>query len=307
MKLVTFEADGQEKLGVVRGQEVVDLDAASGGESCFADMLALLEGGRGALDRADRLAESAPADARVAMADVVLCAPVPRPRKILCLAGNYQAHLKESGSSEIAKQRSTPRVFMKPHTVVNRPGGTIVLPRISTQVDWELELAVVIGRTAKDVPAERGLDHVAGYTIFNDVSARSLVIAEGRDPREGDRWFDWLNGKWPDTFGPMGPWLVTRDDVPDPQDLDLKLWVNDHLHQDGNTSQMIFSVAELVAFCSRLMTLVPGDIVSTGTPAGVGSGKGVFLRPGDVVRCQIEAIGTLSNPVGEGHTEKPDT
>lgn len=297
MKLVTFEADGQEKLGVVRGQEVVDLDAASGGESCFADMLALLEGGRGALDRADRLAESAPADARVAMADVVLCAPVPRPRKILCLAGNYQAHLKESGSSEIAKQRSTPRVFMKPHTVVNRPGGTIVLPRISTQVDWELELAVVIGRTAKDVPAERGLDHVAGYTIFNDVSARSLVIAEGRDPREGDRWFDWLNGKWLDTFLPLGPCIATPDELGDLTRLKMELRVSGDVRQSATPGQMIFSPAELVSWTSGLMTLEPGDIICTGTPAGVGMATGRLLQPGDVVEAEIEGIGVLRNPV----------
>ena len=299
MKLVTFEAEGREKLGAVSGEDVVDLTAASGGDARFADILALLEAGQPALDRAAELAGSAGADARLSPADVTLCAPVPRPPKILCLAGNYQAHITEGGGSEVAKQRTTPRVFMKPHTVVNRPGGTIVLPDISTQIDWELELAAVIGTRAKEVAPEHGLDYVAGYTIFNDVSARSLVIAEGRDPREGDRWFDWLNGKWPDTFGPMGPCLVTRDDVPDPQTLDMKLWVNDQLHQDGNTSQMIFTVAELVAFCSRLMTLVPGDIISTGTPAGVGSGKGIFLNEGDVVRGQIDAIGTLSNPVGK--------
>ena len=298
MKLVTFEVEGQEKLGAVSGEDVVDLCAASGGEACFADMVALLEAGQPALDRAAQLVESADAGARVSPTEVALCAPVPRPRKILCLAGNYQEHLTESGGSEVTKARTTPRVFMKPHTVVNRPGGTIVLPRISEQIDWEVELAAVIGKPAKEVTPETALDYVVGYTIFNDVSARSLVIADGRDPREGDRWFDWLNGKWPDTFGPMGPALVTKDDVPDPQALDVELWVNEHLHQSGSTAQMIFTVAELVAFCSRLMTLVPGDIVSTGTPAGVGAGKGVFLKEGDVVRCQIEKIGTLTNPVG---------
>jgi len=298
MKLVTFDADGRERLGVVCGEEVVDLSMASGGEARFGDMRSLLEAGGAGLTGAAQVAASAGAGARRALADVALCAPVPRPRKILCLAGNYQEHLKESGGREIAKATSTPRVFMKPDTVVNRPGGTIVLPAISTQIDWEVELAAVIGREAKEVTPEAALDYVAGFTIFNDVSARSLVIAQGRDPREGDRWFDWLNGKWPDTFGPMGPWLVTRDDVPDPQDLDVKLWVNDGLQQQGNTSQMIFTVADLVAFCSRLMTLVPGDLISTGTPSGVGAGKGVFLKSGDVVCCEIARIGTLTNPVG---------
>lgn len=224
-------------------------------------------------------------------------APVPRPGKVLAVAGNYQAHLVEGGGKEVDKSAVTPRFFIKPASSVVGPDEPIVLPRLSQTVDYEAELGVVIGRTGRYVPADEALDYVAGYTVFNDVSGRSLTIAAGRDPRPGDDFFDWLNGKWFDTFAAMGPCLVTADQVPDPQKLAIRLWVNGELRQEANSGQMIFSVAELIAFISQFITLEPGDVIATGTVAGVGATTGRYLAAGDVVMCAIDGIGELSNPV----------
>ena len=231
------------------------------------------------------------------LSDVRLLAPVPRPPKLLALAGNYQEHIKESGHAAVTKAKVTPRLFMKPATSVAGPGQPILLPKVSSTIDWELELLVVIGTGGKDIAAEDALAHVAGYSIFNDISSRTLHIAEGRDVRDGDWWFDWLLGKWQDSSGPMGPYLVTRDEVPQPNNLRLQLWVNDQLKQNANTGQMIFDVAETVAFASQFMTLEAGDVIATGTPSGVGATTGTYLKSGDVVRGEIEGLGVLVNPV----------
>ena len=232
------------------------------------------------------------------LAEIRLSAPVPRPYKLLALAGNYAEHIREGGQEAPGKETTTPRVFMKPpSTTITAPGAPIVIPRNGNHIDYELELAVVMGRHARFVPAEEALDCVGGYTILNDVSERALKIEKPRASREGDRWFDWLNGKWFDTFAPMGPCLTTPDDIPDPQALDMRLRVNGDTRQQANTGQMIFSCAELVAWISTLVTLEPGDVIATGTPAGVGSSTGRFLRSGDVVEAEIEKIGVLRTPV----------
>ena len=176
----------------------------------------------------------------------------------------------------------------------------ILLPPISRHVDYELELAIVIGAQGSRIPVANALDHVAGYAVYNDISSRKLVIAEGRSVRDGDGFYDWLMGKWQDNSGPMGPYLVTRDEVPNGDNLDMKLWVNGELRQNSNTSKMIFNIAEIVAFCSTLVTLQVGDIIATGTPSGVGDASGTYLKAGDVVRCEIEMLGVLENTVQGG-------
>jgi 2-keto-4-pentenoate hydratase/2-oxohepta-3-ene-1,7-dioic acid hydratase in catechol pathway len=229
---------------------------------------------------------------------VRLRAPVPRPRKVLCLAGNYREHIEEEGHRMALQDRQTPRVFMKPpSTTVIGPGARIRIPPIGRAIDWEGELAVVMGRRARAVRAADTLRYVAGYTVMNDVSERKLLIRERTRSRPRDEWFDWLNGKWLDTFAPHGPWLVTRDEIPDPQVLEIRTCVNGEVKQHNRTSAMIFPVADIIEYISAMVTLEPGDLISTGTPAGVGAAAGTFLQPGDRVDITISGIGTLSNPV----------
>ena len=177
------------------------------------------------------------------------------------------------------------------------PGDAIRYPPGVRRLDYEAELGVVIGRRGKFISAEEAYDYVFGYTIVNDVSERRLEVPKEREPREGDRWFDWLNGKWFDTFAPMGPWIVTKDEIPDPHSLRISLTVNGEVMQDSNTNHMIFTVPELIQFISTLLTLEPGDVISTGTPEGTGAARGIFLKKGDLIRIKIERIGELVNPV----------
>lgn len=244
----------------------------------------------------DREELSIPAD------EVRLLVPVGHPRKILLLAGNYAAHVAERGDTVAERDETFPYVFMKPPTTtLTHPGDPVLIPRVSPDhVDWECELGVVIGRLCRDVDEADALAYVAGYTVVNDISDRKFTPNPGRKPRERDRFFDWLHGKWHDTFCPVGPCLATADAVPDPQALPIQLTVNGEMKQDATTAQMVFPVAAVVSFVSRFVTLEPGDIIATGTPSGVGSATGTYLRPGDVVRASIGGIGTLENPVEAG-------
>lgn len=228
-----------------------------------------------------------------------LLVPIPRPNKIFLLAGNYTQHIREFGGTTANREETFPYVFMKPPTTtLTHPGRPIRLPAIAPhEVDWELELAVVMGKRCKGVMEADALSYVAGYTIINDVTQRKYRPTPGRKVREKDAFFDWLHGKWFDTFCPCGPCIVSRDAIPDPQALAMTLSVNGEVKQNGNTGQMIFPVAAVIAFISAMVTLEPGDLISTGTPAGVGSAKGTYLKPGDVMRGTIEAIGTLTTPV----------
>ncbi len=294
MKLVTFEHNKKENFGALVGQEnIVDLGSVAG------SVIELLGMGDEGVERARRaVEENEPA---LKLKDVTLKAPVPRPSKLLCLAGNYAEHIREGGGEVSEKEKTTPRVFMKPpSTTVIGSGQPIILPKNANKIDWECEIGAVIGKNARFVSADEALDYVAGYTIVNDVSERELKIEKDREPRDGDGWFDWLNGKWFDTFAPMGPCLVLKDEMQDPQSLRITLRVNGETKQDSNTSQMIFTVAELVEWASTLVTLEPGDVISTGTPSGVGSTTGTFLCAGDVVEAEIEGIGILRNPVEKG-------
>ena len=223
------------------------------------------------------------------LSEVRLLAPVPRPGKIICVGLNYRDHAKETGKAVPTE----PVLFSKFANSVVGPGADVVVPpEAAGQVDYEAELAVVIGRRASRVAADDALDHVAGYACANDVSARSLQFRSGQ----------WLLGKAIDTFLPLGPWLVPADEVPDPQALGIRCLVNDELLQDSDTGQMVFGVAELIGFISRTLTLEPGDLLVTGTPSGVGMAADPprFLRPGDRMRVEIDGLGQLDNTVRAG-------
>jgi 2-keto-4-pentenoate hydratase/2-oxohepta-3-ene-1,7-dioic acid hydratase in catechol pathway len=231
------------------------------------------------------------------LAGARILAPLLRPGKVLCVAANYQSHVTESGSEERERRIATPRLFLKPDTAVIGPDEPVRLNPITRQLDWEVEIAVWVGREVRDISEDEASDAIAGYSTSNDISARSLELGAERDDYEGTNFFDWLEGKWLDGSAPIGPYLVTPDEIDDPQDLRLTLTVNGETWQDGTSQDMVHSVAALVAFCSRLMTLRPGDVILTGTPAGVGATTGVFLKPGDVMVAEVKGLGPLTTPV----------
>lgn len=226
--------------------------------------------------------------------------PLPAVGKLLALAGNYRKHVAESGFTGPSGGAWTPQIFWKPSSSLLRPGGTVKLRAKNVFFDWEAELAVVIGKQARDVKAEDAMDYVFGYTIVNDLSERKYnAEIEQRDKREFDPFFDWLMGKWFDGSAPLGPELVTADEIPSPSTLDLRLWLNGELMQDSNTRNMIFHIPETIAALSAVMTLDPGDVIAMGTPEGVGFARGRALRAGDHLRAQIERIGHLDTYIGE--------
>jgi 2-keto-4-pentenoate hydratase/2-oxohepta-3-ene-1,7-dioic acid hydratase in catechol pathway len=302
MKLVTYATNGGTSIGAVVDGNVVDLPKAAkaaGVKDFPTTMLGLLDAGASALNAAKK-ALADPKSKRAVVAPlnkVKLLAPLPNPRKILALAGNYAEHIREGGRDVQEKDTVTPRIFIKPASSVIAPGAPILISKVAQFIDWEGELGVIIGKRGKYIPRERALQHVAGYTVFHDVSERQLKIRERKESAEWDKFFDWLNGKWMDSFAPMGPYLVTRDEIKDVQNLALTTRVNGKVEQSGNTGQMIFDVADLIHYASHIFTLEPGDVIATGTPAGVGHGKNIKLQPGDVVEIEIENVGVLRNPV----------
>jgi 2,4-diketo-3-deoxy-L-fuconate hydrolase len=212
--------------------------------------------------------------------------------RIFAAASNYVDHAEEMGTALAAKADSNPFMFIKPDSCLIGPRCPVELPAGSEQVDWEVELAVVIKRTARHVPVAEALDCIAGYTVINDISARDLNVRDDFPFK-----FDWFQGKSFDTFAPLGPWLVPAELIGDPQDLRIRLSVNDEVMQDASTAEMIFTVAEQIAYLSSIVTLRPGDVIASGTPDGVGMGRGIYLKPGDVMTAEIERIGQLVNPV----------
>ena len=309
MKLVTYLAsDGHERLGALGETGIVDLAAAAtlngkGDPSVLTDVLTFLNAGEPARAQAEALVEWAAlwGDARCVHPSfaVQLLAPVPRPPKILCLAGNYAEHWREGGHEAPPKANHTPEVFVKPVTTIVGPDAPIRLPGpLCTAVDYEGELAVVIGRTAKNVPEDRALDYVAGYANFNDISGRKLTIDVQREQTARTGYFDWLNGKWFDTFGPLGPYLSVGE-IADPQSLAIQTRVNGTVRQNAQTGDMIFTIAETIAWISRFLTLQPGDLIATGTPSGVGATTQTYLQEGDVVEVEVAGLGVLRNRVAE--------
>ena len=283
MKLVTFTHGGATRIGVVTAGEIVDLAAAAPGLP--TEMVALLVAGPAALATA-RKAEGS-ATARLELAGVRLEAPIPHPPKYLAIGLNYADHVAESG----LERPSVPVFFNKQSTCVTGPYQPIHLPRVSPLLDYEGELAFVIGRRCRHVPQERAPEVIAGYLVANDVSVRDWQL---RTPTM-------TMGKSFDTHGPLGPWLVTPDEVGDPHTLELRTWVNGELRQHASTRQLIFDCFAQVEHLSTAFTLEPGDVITTGTPSGVGGAMRPprFLQPGDVVRVEIERIGAIENRVIE--------
>jgi 2-keto-4-pentenoate hydratase/2-oxohepta-3-ene-1,7-dioic acid hydratase in catechol pathway len=234
----------------------------------------------------------------LAVDDVKLLVPIGKPGKLLLVANNDPAPRSEESGETTEADEAFPYVFMKPpSTTLTHPGAPVVLPAISPDhIDGECKLGVVIGRRCRGVSALEALECVAGYTAVTDISDRSFRPDPARKPRDHDRFFDWLRGKWHDTFCPMGPCILTADAVPDPQRFALRLLVNGDVKHEGSTAEMIFPVAAIIAFLSRFITLEPGDVIATGTPGG-GSASGTYLKPGDVIAATISGIGTLENPV----------
>ncbi|MBV9035157.1 MAG: fumarylacetoacetate hydrolase family protein [Acidobacteriaceae bacterium] len=281
MRLLTFEADGKVRPGVLlETNGIFDLSTAG-----FASMLDIIEANSGNPQKLQELLTKASADTAYSLGTVKLLAPIPKPRKLICVGLNYRDHATETGS-EIP---SVPTIFNKFATSVIAPGENIILPKVSKSPDYEAEFAFIIGRGGRHIAAESWKEHVFGYTIVNDVSARDYQRATTQ----------WLMGKTFDTFAPMGPWIVTADSIPDPHNLHIRLEINGETLQDSNTRELIFKIPDLIAFLSSVFTLEPGDIVSTGTPAGVGVARKPprFLQPGDDVVVKIPAIGELRNPV----------
>jgi 2-keto-4-pentenoate hydratase/2-oxohepta-3-ene-1,7-dioic acid hydratase in catechol pathway len=240
-----------------------------------------------------------PANTLLAAKDIELLVPIPRPNKLFLLAGNYAEHIQEGGGQATERSETFPYVFMKPPTTtLTDPGKPIRIPKVSPKhIDWELELAVVIGRRCKGVSEAKALSMVAGYTVIIDVSDRKFHPNSQRKKRDKDSFFDWMHGKWHDGFCPCGPCILSADAVSDPQTMPMQLTVNGQIQQDASTALMIFPVAAVIEFISSFVTLEPGDMISTGTPAGVGFAKGLYLKPGDKIEGRIGAIGTLSTPV----------
>ena len=304
-KLLSVRSGQGARAGVLIGDTVYDA-AKITGVAAHSSVLGMLEDwsrARRLLARASKRIESGQARIKGApLKSARLLAPVLYPGAIYCAGANYTDHMAEMARA----QGQTPGPTMKElgekpwHFVktsrssVVGPGAKVKLPVYSQMVDWEVELAAVIGKVARDVPAERALDSVAGYTIANDLSARD-VMRRDKNPATSPFHYDWLSQKCFDGSCPLGPWIVPADDLADPQNLGLKLWVNDKLMQDSSTSKMIFDTAEQIAMLSSRVTLQPGDLVLTGTPAGVGVPRRVFLKPGDTVKLWIEGIGELSH------------
>jgi len=281
MKLVTFTQGGSTRIGVLNGDAIVDLSAAA--PNLPREMCAFLAAGADALAAAKQAASST--SAQIALKDVRLEAPILRPPKILAVGLNYKDHIAETGN----KTPEVPMIFNKQSTAVNRPNGEIHLPRVSEQLDYEGEFAIVIGRYCRHVPKNRADEVIVGYTIVNDVSVRDW---QRRVPT-------FTMGKSWDTHCPLGPCITTADEVGDPHTLDLKTWVNGELRQHSNTSQLLFNCFDLVEHLSTVFTLEPGDIISTGTPGGVAAAMKPpkWLKPGDVVKIAIEKLGELENRV----------
>lgn len=291
MRLVTFEHHNQIRLGAQVGTSILDLNRAD--SAIPADIFLLLSAGASAMDLAREALASAGAGMFIPESDVTLLAPVPRPGKILCIGHNYKGHIG-LGKTELPEY---PNFFCKTANTIIGHHHPILVPRVTSQVDYEAELAVIIGKCGRYIPENEAMDYVAGYSIFNDISARDYQ----------KRTSQWFLGKSFDTFGPLGPALVTKDEIPDPHCLDLELTVNGVPKQRANTSDLIFSVPFLVSYLSQVLTLDPGDIIATGTPGklALSESKGYpeaatpqrFLEPGDVVEITIEKLGVLQNPV----------
>ena len=283
---------GEPHPGIAVGDDLIDLQAAGITGSTYE----LLQDWDANNERLSNIAANPGAQGTRPLADVDLLAPVLYPPVVYNAAANYVDHQKEmSGGEQLVKEDTHPYFFLKagPHCIIG-PDADIRLPAVSDFIDWEAELAVVIGKPARNVKAEDALDYVAGYTIFNDLSARDMKPV-GRSFN-----IHWFAHKNFDGSGPMGPWMIPAADIPDPHNVDIKLWVNEELKQDSNSKYLFFNINEQIEYISARMTMRPGDVIATGTPSGVGAPYGGRLKPGDTVTIEIGGIGKLVNPVVRG-------
>ncbi len=299
MKLVTYRTSNNVTIGAVVGDFVIDLNTAfkvhlgdsfKGKEVGYLDMLGLLDLGSKGLSEAKKAVKASKGSKYLTpLKKVKLMAPIPRPRKnIVCLGLNYAEHVKEGSGGTAPKLPAVPIYFTKPPTAVTGPYDDIIYPKVTERLDYEAELAFVIGKKGKNIPEEKVYDHIVGYMVFNDVSARDLQSKHQQ----------WYRGKSIDTFAPMGPWIVTKEEIYDPQNLELWCKVNGVKRQHAKTSDMIFNIKKIVATLSAGITLEVGDIFATGTPSGVGSSNPLgLLKPGDVVEVGVEKIGSIINKV----------
>jgi 2-keto-4-pentenoate hydratase/2-oxohepta-3-ene-1,7-dioic acid hydratase in catechol pathway len=306
-KLLSFRSGREARAGLLVGERVYDAARATGMPAWSSVLGALGDWSRAHREfaaLAKRIAAGKSKAKGVPIARVKLLAPVLYPGSIYCAGANYTDHMAEMARAQGKEPGPTmkelgekPWHFVKTsRSSVVGPGAKVKLPAYSQKVDWEVELVAVIGRMAKDLPVDEALACVAGYTIANDLSARDAMRRE-KNPASSPFHYDWVSQKCFDGACPLGPWIVPAGDVPDPQRLAIKLWVSGELMQDSHTSKMIFNTAEQIAMLSSRVTLHPGDLVLTGTPAGVGMGRQRFLKAGDTVKLWIEGIGELSHTV----------
>lgn len=302
--LATYKRAGADAPALMIGGELYDLEAIAGtGAAPVADdwltsgvagRLANWVTEHAAIRRLGEMAAKLAAQREIAPVPdgVKLLAAPFRPQRIFCAASNYIEHANEMGTVLAAKEHSKPYMFLKLQNAVIGPGEAVIKPPETAMLDWEVELGVVISRRARRVSVTGALDCVAGYTVVNDVSARDL-----NKRSDYPFTFDWFQGKCHDTFAPLGPWIVPAWLIDDPQKLRLKLTVNGETMQEDSTGNMIWTVREQIAYLSTIVTLEPGDVIATGTPTGVGMGRGIFLKPGDVMEASVEGIGSIRNPV----------
>lgn len=309
MRLCRFQSENKVALGFYQDENIIPLSAAAEMAGVMLDesvgLIPFLPGGdqRDTLLGLEKVLKQAMDEELFPISimtdDVQLLVPIPAPSKLLLLAGNYSKHIEEGGGKAEERQKTFPYVFMKPPlTTLTHPGQPVKIPEVSPDhIDWELELGIVMGKACKGVSEAEALNYVAGYTVINDISDRKFRPNPNRTEREKDSFFDWQHGKWHDTFCPMGPCITPSDDIRDPQTLKMSLSVNGNVEQDASTAEMIFPVAAIIEFISSFVHLEPGDIISTGTPSGVGASKNKFLKPGDQMEAKIEKIGVLKSPV----------
>lgn len=284
MKLMMFENGGETRLGVVAGDDVIDVQACD--PSLPGTMIALIEGGADAMKKLAGAVGGAPESAKLRLADVTPALPIARPGKFVCVGLNYAAHAAEGGHDIPAY----PSLFPRYNSSLVAAGQPVIRPAVSDQLDYEVELTIVIGQGGRHISEDKALGHVFGYTIFNDVSVRDFQ----RKTKQ------WTQGKNFDGTGPLGPVVVTPDDLPPgASGLRITSRVNGETRQDSNTADMIFSTAKIIAILSEFMTLEPGDVIATGTPSGVAHAMKPpgWMKPGDTVEAEIEGIGVLSNPI----------
>lgn len=302
MKLASCYYNNRVICGIVTEEGLIDIPAATQSQprSRLHSIKEVLIKGPAAMDTLCRIADGC-AD-RIPFEQIQWLSPIPRPNKLVALAGNYPRHVQETARGNILPPPSSLpapiRPFLLPQTVATGHQKTIAWPLYSEQVDYEIELAVIIGKTARALSPELAPKIIAGYTVANDISARSVTFSQRPKDQQDNDFYEWLMGKWSDDFLPLGPWMVTADEIVDPQALEMTLTVNGQVRQQASTSEMAYSIPQIVSFLSHLMTLEPGDVILTGTPHGVGAATGQFLQPNDQIDCTIDRIGTLSNRMG---------